>query len=232
VFRDPPVIRNRINSDPYTWVSWPVNRGDFGLNQILNPPNGVPGVTADSWPLDLNGDVAPVALQRYSQNPAWDFADFANVWQFYTDWPTAGATMITDPGTAYPVSQIAPKFDFNTSPDADPARTNGSRLKHDRRARVTGISTTNATIHTGATVTLTITLDRQAPSPNGSVVLLRCDSSDITVPSAARVPAGGTSVDVTAAAVVGASAATVHISSRTHYQLTDAPAITTLTITA
>ena len=69
------------------------------------------------------------------------------------------------------------------------------------------------------------------PRPNGTVVLLRCVSTDLTMPSAARVAVGQTSGAVTAAAVAGASTATIHVSSRTIYQLTDPPASTTLTIT-
>jgi hypothetical protein len=233
--RDAPVIQNSINGNPPTWVSWGVIPGQF-LNQILNSRDSPPGVTTASWPVDLNGDVAPVALHRYTllTGGAWDFANFADVWQFFTDWSPGGTTMmITDQGTEYPLNQISPggSFDFNVSGDADPARTNGSTVKHDRRARVTDISSSNATIQSGTTVTLTITLDRQAPAPNGTLVLLRCDSSDITIPSSARVPDGSASVAVSATAFVGASATTAQVSSRTLYQLTDAPAITTLTIT-
>ena len=220
------VIHDTISSDPDTWVSW----------SISIPPSGV---TTNHWPLDDNGDVCPIAVKRYAQGHRWDFATFAKVWQFKTDWPPAAATIITDKGTAYPLSQIIGKdkagkdkdVDFNTSISPDPAHTNGSRTKKERRAKVTGISAANASLNPGATTTLTVTLDRNAPSPNGTAVLLRCDSRDVTIPSASRVPGGTTTVNVTVAAVVGASGATVNVSSRTVYQLTGAPATTTLTIT-
>lgn len=212
------VIHDKISSNPETWVSW----------GIFSPPSGV---TTSQWPLDDNGDVCPIAIRRYSKDPRWDFTEFAKVWQFNTKWPTTAATVITDKGIAYPLSQIVSSIDLNTSLYPDPAHTSGSRPKKERRTKVTKVSAASASIESGATTTLTVTLDRKAASPNGIVVLLRCDSSDITVPSAARVAAGSTSVDVTAAAVVGASAATMNISSRTIYQLTDAPASMTLTIT-
>jgi Domain of unknown function (DUF1906) len=214
------VIHDQLNSDPCTWVAW----------KPLVPPVGV---RTGRWPLDDNGDVCPVAIRRYSTNAQWDFAAFAQLWQFQLDWvPPDAAIIITDAGRAYPLRTIAGKIDLDAARAPDPAHTHGDTAKKRRRAAVKAVEAGSSTVKPGATTQLTITLDRKAPAPNGTLVLLRCDSADVILPSAARVKAGADAVIVTAAVAIGAQAGTARLTGRALYQLTGPPAEATLTIAA
>jgi hypothetical protein len=217
------VIRSKISHDPQTWVSWSIN----------GPPTGV---HTTRWPLDDNGDVAPVAVRRYTGNPQWGFAAFARLWQFRTDWvPPASAIVITDTGQSYGLGSVAGDFDFNVAVIPDPARTRsttGEVTKASRRARAGSVTVSPATVRPGASVSLTVTLDRRAPAPGGTLVQLRCDSADVIVPTAVRVAAGKDSASVTAAVVPGAAAGTAQVTARTLYQLAGTPAAASVRIGA
>jgi Domain of unknown function (DUF1906) len=212
----------RIHSDlghaaPTTWVAW-------------NPGKAPIGVKAEAWPRDPNGDVAAVAVKAYSTNPQWDYASFAQSWQFTLNWLPAGAYFLTDTGAPRRYTAIAPGLDFNVSKSDDPGNTAPGHPKSRRRPAVSSVTAGSATVKPGKSVKVTVKLDRPAPAPNGAVVLLRSTSPQLILPSSARVAAKATSVTVSATAAVGSPAGSVTVRARVLHQLSGTPPQTMIKI--
>ena len=192
-------------ANPATWVSWGSGRPS--------------GIVTSKWPFDDNTDIAPVAIKRYSTNPQWAFADFAQAWQFAVRWSTTDGVILTDTGAALSLTKIAGEFDFDVATVEDPGTTSSGDPKARRRRTVTGVTATPPTPKPGAAVTLRITLSGPAPAPNGTLVLIRCDSADVLLPGAVRVAAGATTASVTGAVAPGSPAGDATATARTLYQL-------------
>ena len=206
---------------PITWVLW-----DPGAPPV--------GVQVGVWPLDANGDVATVAVKTYSKNPQWGFTKFAQLWQFKLDWqPIVNKlpiTFLTDTGAPRALTSIAPTVDLDVSKTFDPGNTAPGRPKAQRRPATSAVMADPATVKPGKAVQITVTLDRSAPAPNGSLVLLRSSSPYLVVPSSARVTAKASSAVVQATAAEGSPAGNATVQARVLHQLAGTPANVTVQI--
>ncbi len=217
---DAPVLRSMMNSKPVTWVSW-------GLGA---PPTGI---STHNWPLDNNGDPCAVAVREYSKTKQWQFASFAQIWQYAVGYNPSSMVITTDTGANIPVSDIAHGIDLNAalSPDPGQSRPANSRPKATRRPQVSKVAASPAAVKAGSAVNITVSIDRQAPAPNGTLILLRTDATCLAVPTSVRVAAGETTATATAQAIYGTSGKAV-ISCRTLYQLNTPPATVTVSVSA
>ena len=182
------------------------------------------------WPLDANGDVAAVAVKAYSKNPQWEFTKFAQSWQFKTLWVPTGITFLTDTGAPRALTSFAPNLDLDVSKTDDPGNTGTGRPKAKRRPATSAVTADSTTVKPGKSIQITVTLDRPAPAPNGSLVLLRSTSPNLVMPSSARVAAKASSVIVQATAAEGSAAGNVTLQARVLHQLSGAPPNVTLQI--
>jgi Domain of unknown function (DUF1906) len=208
------------SSAPPTWVAWDPTAA----------PAGVAG--AGTWPQDTNGDTLAIGVQAYSTTLKWEFAKFAELWQFKLDWKPTGVTFLTDTGAPRKLTDIAKGFDLDAAKAYDPGNTAPGKPKAKRRPSVTAVTTAAASVKAGKTVKVTVKLDRAAAAPNGAVVLLRSSSARLILPSSARVAAQATNVTVTATAAVGSPAGSATVRARTLYQLSSQPSQVTLQIIA
>jgi len=207
-------------SAPPTWVAWDPTAA----------PAGVAG--AGTWPQDTNGDTLAIGVQAYSTTIKWEFAKFAELWQFKLDWKPTGVTFLTDTGAPRKLTDIAKGFDLDAAKAYDPGNTAPGKPKAKRRPSVTAVTAAAASVKAGKTVKVTVELDRAAPAPNGAVVLLRSSSARLILPSSARVAAQATNVTVTATAAVGSPTGSATVRARTLYQLSGQPPQVTLQIIA
>jgi hypothetical protein len=205
---------------PPTWVAWDPTAA----------PAGVAG--AGAWPLDTNGDTIALAIKAYGTTTKWQFANFANMWQFYLDWHPTGITFLTDTGAPRKYTDLSLGFDLDAAKSFDPGNTNPGKTKAQRRPKVTAVTTAATAVKAGKSVNVTVKLDKAAAAPNGAVILLRSSSPRLILPSSARVAANATSVTVTARAAVASPAGSAIVRARTLYQLDSTPPQATLQIQA
>lgn len=202
---------------PTTWVAWDPGTAPIGLK-------------VGTWPLDPNGDVAAVAVRAYSTRPQWGFTSFAQTWQFKLDWKPTGVSFLTDTGAARQYTAIAPTIDLNASRSHDPGNTAPGRPKSARRPATSSIAADSTTVMPGKSVKVTVKLDRPAPAPNGTLVLLRSTSPHLILPTSARVAAAASSVTVSATAAVGSPAGGAAVRARALHQLSGTPPHVTIQI--
>jgi hypothetical protein len=221
-------IHTSLGADaPATWVAWDPTTVPAGVEVGATSAN-----PKGSWPLDPNGDIAAVAVKSYSSTLRWNFAAFAEAWQFQLDWtPPAGTSFLTDTGAPRTLTDISGDFDLNAAKSYDPGNTAPGKPKAKRRPVATAVTAAATSVQAGKTVKVTVKLDRPAAAPNGAVVLLRTSSPHLILPSSARVAAKATSVTVTATAAVASPAGSATVTARTLYQLSAKPAQVTLRIT-
>src|SRR5262249_21287527 len=140
----------------------------------------------------------------------WKWADFSESWQFQSGWKPGATTFLTDTGDSRPFKDLAGDLDFDASKVADPGNT-GAGAKSTFRPNVASASADKTSVKAEATVQITVTLAREARAPNGALVLLRCDSPHLIVPSSVRVKGKKKTATVTATAAVGSPAGSAKI---------------------
>jgi hypothetical protein len=212
----------RHDQDQHNLAFWPF--------RLQDPHEG------ENWlaqgPLDANGDVTPLA---FAQPPgaagAWNFTGYANAWQFFQDWPTAGQAIYTDTGDQLQLSTIHNAFDFDIGRTADPGNTVGGNRKALRRRTVSALSANPGSIASGSVATLTVRIDGPAAEPDGLLVLIRSSLPEVIVPTSVRVPAGQSETSAQFSGYVSAGQVTATLSARALNHLAGVPVTTQVTVT-
>ena len=206
----------------------PVGRAD----ELHGAQPGVPIWVSRSWfnnAVDDNCDVRPVTFdlpQGANPNQNWGFLNYAQTWQFITDWPNP-LRLYHDTGNRH--DWDAHGLDFNVSHAYDPSGvTNGP--KGPQRRVVVNIALDQANVQSGQQTTAQVNLSNPAPQPDGTVVLFRSSAPEAIATGLSRIPAGAQSTAITIHTVPTQQQITVTLSARVLHQLGGDPVEVTLTL--
>jgi hypothetical protein len=176
-------------------------------------------------PLD-QANLNPVGMPNPHQ---WAFAAYAQAWQFENN-NTERVPLYLDTGirrdwTAMPDTAR----DFDVATVSEPGIVGGGHRKAARRKSVRAISGPTS-LKSGGSADLTVTLNSPAGSPNGQLVLLRCDRPELIVPTSLTVAAGSTTGSVKVIASIVSSSLKASVTARSLRQLTGPFPSTTIQI--
>ena len=177
-------------------------------------------------PIDALGEIAPIDFS--GQNLP------VTIWQYALD--VSGATLraahfrfLDDQATATTWTDTA-AIDFDLATCLDPARPDQINLTKSPRT-VTTVMAAATTVTAGDSTQITITLDRAAPQPLGTTLVLRSDRPEAQVRAIAHIAAGDTSVTVPVSTSPVTTQISTELAARALHDLRSNPATAPLTVT-
>jgi hypothetical protein len=179
-----------------------------------------------------NAQREPVQMSRPANVPSsgsgsqhWEFVTYPETagWQHSTDWAGLGESHVLprwlDNAQRQDFHMITGQIDLDLARRSDPSATAGRVRKTQRRRRVAGVSASSATAAGGATVNVTVQLDKAVADSEDLVVLLRSDLPEFLAPSSVLVPRKQSKAVVTVRIPPMSYSVTATLTARTCHQL-------------